>query len=174
MLCYVMLCYVTLLKHSFVFSLRFAFCSQLRDGRLVVLQGCSLWYLTPDTCNSISEGQVSCIFRGMERNVNKFLGKVWYLSVRIQNVSAVTSNTLWYCCGMQSRLHPAAHPLSAHLCLRLCSFRNISIHLSHGIFKTWVLSGPYTSTWLLGWFIKTRWAPNPVWTFWRRVKSLFS
>jgi hypothetical protein len=163
-----MLCYVVWLKRSFVFSLRFAFCSQLRDGRLVILRGCSVWYLTPYTCNSISEGQVSCIFRGVERDVNKFVRKVCYLSARVQNVTAVTSNTLWYCCSMQSRLHPAVH-----LYLGLCSFHNISIHLSHGILRTRVLSAPYTSSWLLGWLIQILWATKPVWTFWRRVKSLF-
>jgi hypothetical protein len=104
LLCYGMLCYVAWLKRSFVFSLCFAFCSQLRDGRLVILQGCIVWYLTPYTCNSISEGQVSCIFRSVERDVNRFLRKVFYLSARVHNVTAVTSNTLRCCCSMQSRL----------------------------------------------------------------------
>jgi len=115
---------------------------------------------------SISEGQVSCIFRGMEGDVNTFLRKVWYLSARIQDVIAVTSNTLRYCCSMPSRLHPAVHVLSVHLCSGLRSFYNISIHLSHGIFRTRALSGPYTSSWILGWLIQIWWAPRQCGHFW--------
>ena len=65
---------------------------------------------------------------GVERDVNKFLRKVWYPSARIQDIKAVTSNSLWYSCSTHRRLHPAGHATSANLCLGLLSFHNISIH----------------------------------------------